>query len=76
MADDSVNPRMASGAITAISVVAAVGLLGADILWLMDDRVSLPFRHLVEWQIAPFLSLGLMIFGAWAARRGRRDSEE
>jgi hypothetical protein len=66
--------RFAAVVVTAFSVVAAVGLLGLDVMWLMDERLPIPARQLFEWQIAPAMACGLMLVGAWSGRIDRREN--
>jgi len=68
--------RFAAVVVTAFSVVAAVGLLGLDIMWLMDKRLPVPGHQLFEWQIAPVMAGGLIALGAWSGRRDRRDDDQ
>lgn len=68
--------RFAAVTVTAVSVVAAVGLLGLDVMWLMDERLPLPARQLFEWQIAPLMACGLVALGAWSGRLDRRDDSQ
>ena len=68
--------RFAAVVVTAFSVVAAVGLLGLDVMWLMDERLPVPGRQLFEWQIAPVMACGLIALGAWSGRRDRRDDDQ
>jgi len=64
--------RMVAVFFTAFSVVAAMGLLGMDVLWLLDEKLPVTGRVLVEWQIAPFMACGLVALAAWTGRRDQR----
>ena len=68
--------RFAAVVVTAFSVVAAVGLLGLDVMWLMDERLPVPARQLFEWQIAPLMACGLIALGAWSGRLDRRNAPQ
>lgn len=68
--------RFAAVVVTAFSVVAAVGLLGLDVMWLLDARLPVPARQLFEWQIAPVMACGLIALGAWSGRLDRPGDDQ
>lgn len=67
--------RFVATFVTAFSVVAAMGLLGLDALWLLGETLPVTGRQLVEWQIAPLMACGLMALAAWTGRRDRPQGE-
>lgn len=66
------NDRILATVVTAVSVSAAMALIGLDMLWLLDEPIPLSARQLLEWQIAPLMACALMVGGTWSGRRDRR----
>lgn len=64
--------RILATFVTAVSISAAMALIGLDVLWLLEEPIPLSGWELVEWQIAPLMACALMACAAWSARRDRR----
>ena len=74
MAETPLADRVLAFCVTAVSVIAVMGLLALDALWLLGESVPVTGRQLLEVQIAPFMAFGLMALAAWTSRRDRRRS--